>query len=331
MPEFIVFTENFLSSSVWYAVPIVFAATAALISNKAGTLSINIEGSMSVAALAAAMVSHYSGSFMLGLLAALAAGVGMSMLLAFAAQYLKTDGVLSGIALNMLATGLTIYVLYVVLGVKGDSSTAPSTVVPNLHIPYISDIPIIGSIFFSQNALTYIAVAAVVAVSVLLKRTKLGMHIKAAGYNPAVARSVGIRVGRIRTYSLIMCGVFAGLGGAVLSQAYLSYFSAGMVSGRGFIGIAAEAMGGGMPYFTLLFAFLFGMVDYFSVAAQSMLNLPYELLNTLPYVMTILALVAYALIKKYKKPKLYKSGRPKARNKTEKPLQAVDKDGNKNF
>jgi simple sugar transport system permease protein len=96
-------------------------------------------------------------------------------------------------------------------------------------------------------------------------------------------------------YSLIICGVFAGLGGAFLSMVYLSYFSAGMVAGRGFIGIAAEAMGAGAPILTMLFAVLFGAFDYFSVGAQSVLKVPYELLNTLPYLMTVAALIIYSI------------------------------------
>jgi ABC-type uncharacterized transport system permease subunit len=100
-----------------------------------------------------------------------------------------------------------------------------------------------------------------------------------------------------------LAGLFAGFGGCYLSMANLSFFSAGMVSGRGFIGIAAEAMGGGNPFLSLLFAYLFGAVDYFSVGAQTVLNIPYQLLNTLPYVMTIIALGIYAAIEKARNKK----------------------------
>ena len=99
---------------------------------------------------------------------------------------------------------------------------------------------------------------------------------------------------RTRAIALMLCGMMSGLGGAYLSMASLGYFSAGMVSGRGFIGIAAEAMGAGMPIRTTLFALLFGAVDYFAVGGQTVLSFPYELLNTLPYLMTLLALTLYA-------------------------------------
>lgn len=294
-----IFSENFLASSIMFALPILFASFAALISNKAGMLNINIEGSMSVSALVGALVSHYSANWFIGLLCAVAAGVVMSLVMVTASLRLKTDATLVGIALNTLATGLCVFILYSTLGVKGDSSMAPSAMIPSIQIPLLHRIPFVGRVIFSQNLLFYIAIVAFVALHLLLNKTRLGLRIKSVGYNEATARSVGINVNQTKTVALVLCGVFAGLGGAYLSMAYLSYFSAGMVAGRGFIGLAAEAMGGGVPGFTMLFAFLFGAVDYFAVGAQAVLGIPYELLNTLPYLMTVVALVVYsALIKK---------------------------------
>lgn len=293
-----IFSENFLTSSISYALPIIFAAFAALISNKANIVSINIEGSMSVAALSGALVSYYTQSWAIGLLAAIAAGVGMSLLLALSAIKLKTDTFLSGIALNTFASGLCVLVLYLVLGVKGDSSMTPSVLIPQVKIPLLSEIPVIGPSLFAQNLLFYVAVISLFALVFLLYRTRLGTKIRATGYKPEATASVGIKTGRVQTVSLVFCGVFCGLGGAYLSMANLGYFSAGMVSGRGFIGIAAEAMGAGKPVLTMLFSLLFGAVDYFAVGGQTVMSAPYELLNTLPYIMTLAALLIYSLAKK---------------------------------
>ena len=293
-----IFSENFLTSSISYALPIIFAAFAALISNKANIVSINIEGSMSVAALSGALVSYYTQSWAIGLLAAIAAGVGMSLLLALSAIKLKTDTFLSGIALNTFASGLCVLVLYLVLGVKGDSSMTPSVLIPQVKIPLLSEIPVIGPSLFAQNLLLYVAVISLFALLFLLYRTRLGTKIRATGYNPEATASVGIKTGRVQTVSLVFCGIFCGLGGAYLSMANLGYFSAGMVSGRGFIGIAAEAMGAGKPVLTMLFSLLFGAVDYFAVGGQTVMSAPYELLNTLPYIMTLAALLIYSLAKK---------------------------------
>ena len=293
-----IFSENFLNSSISYALPIIFAAFAALISNKANIVSINIEGSMSVSALCGALASYYTHSWLIGLLAAIAAGIGMSQLLALSAIRLKTDSFLSGIALNTFASGLCVLVLYLVLGVKGDSSMAPSVLIPQIRIPLLSQIPVIGPALFAQNLLFYVAIISLFALLFLLYRTRLGTKIRATGYNPEATASVGIKTGRVQTISLVFCGIFCGLGGAYLSMANLGYFSAGMVSGRGFIGIAAEAMGAGKPVLTMLFSLLFGAVDYFAVGGQTVISAPYELLNTLPYIMTLAALLIYSVTNK---------------------------------
>ena len=293
-----IFSENFLNSSISYALPIIFAAFAALISNKANIVSINIEGSMSVSTLCGALASYYTHSWLIGLLAAIAAGIGMSQLLALSAIRLKTDSFLSGIALNTFASGLCVLVLYLVLGVKGDSSMAPSVLIPQIRIPLLSQIPVIGPALFAQNLLFYVAIISLFALLFLLYRTRLGTKIRATGYNPEATASVGIKTGRVQAISLVFCGIFCGLGGAYLSMANLGYFSAGMVSGRGFIGIAAEAMGAGKPVLTMLFSLLFGAVDYFAVGGQTVISAPYELLNTLPYIMTLAALLIYSVTNK---------------------------------
>jgi len=297
MIEF-VFSESFLTSSISYALPIIFAAFAALISNKANIISINIEGSMSVAALSGALASFYTQSWLVGLLAAVLAGVGMSLLLALAAIKLKTNTFLSGIALNTFASGMCVLVLFLALGVKGDSSMAPSVLIPQIKIPLLAAIPVIGPTLFSQNLLFYVAIFGLVFLLFLLKRTRLGTMIRATGYNAEATASVGIRTDRVQVLALVFCGIFCGLGGAYLSMANLGYFSANMVSGRGFIGIAAEAMGIGKPMLTLLFSWLFGAVDYFAVGGQTVISAPYELLNTLPYIMTLAALLIYSATKK---------------------------------
>ena len=289
-----IFSESFLVNVIAYAIPIIFASYASLISNKAGISAINIEGAMSVAAVTGALVSHFANSWAIGLVCAMTSGILMMMLLALSALKLKADSFLSGIALNTFATGACLLIVKGVLEGRTDSSTAPSVLVPNVSMPVLSDIPVIGKAIFSQNLLFFIMLAVLALLIVLLNCTRLGVQIKTAGYHPEAGESVGVSVKRTRVIALIICGAMAGLGGAYLSMANLGYFSAGMVSGRGFIGIAAEAMGAGIPVKTTLFALLFGAVDYFAVGGQTVLSFPYELLNTLPYLMTLLALTVYA-------------------------------------
>lgn len=289
-------SETFLAGIISYAIPIIFAAYASLVSNKAGIAAINIEGAMSVSAMTGALVSYYTGSWLIGLVSAMAAGVLMMCILAFAALKLNVDSFLGGIALNTFANGVCLLVVKGLLDGRTDTSTAPSTVIPAVNIPLLRDIPVVGKAVFGQNLLFYILIIVLVLIIVLLKYTTLGVRIKIAGYNPEASRSVGISVKKTRTVALILCGALAGMGGAYLSMANLGYFSYGMVSGRGFIGIAAESMGLSMPGKTTLFAFLFGAVDYFAVGAQTVITFPYELLNIMPYLMTLIALVIYAVI-----------------------------------
>lgn len=297
----LIFSEEFIFTAIQLTIPILFAAMAALISNKAGISNINIEGSMSVSALIGALVSFYSQSFMLGMLAGIATGVLMGMILAFCAHILKTDSVLSGVTLNIFATGFVVFLMYAVLGTKGDTTSAPSVQIPYLYIPWLSDIPYLG-LLFSQNILFYIAVAVVVLVSIMLKKTKMGLRLKSVGFNPVASDSVGISVARTQLVALILAGVCAGLGGVFLSMAYLDTFNSGMVAGRGFIGLAAEAMGAGQPLMTVLFAFIFGIVTAFSTFAPIEFGIPYELVNALPYLITIIALIIIGVKNKVKDP-----------------------------
>lgn len=296
-----VFSETFLVNVIGYAIPIIFAAYASLVSNKAGISAINIEGAMSVAAVTGALTSYFTGSWVIGLGCAMVAGVLVMLLLALAALKLGADNFLSGIALNTMATGACLLIVKGVLNGRTDTSTAPSTLVPNIEFPLLKDIPYVGKALFGQNLLFYIMLVALAALMILLKYTRLGVQLRTAGYHPEAGESVGISTKRSRLIALMICGIMAGLGGAYHSMANLGYYSAGMVSGRGFIGIAAEAMGAGAPVRTTLFALLFGAVDYFAVGGQTVLSLPYELLNTLPYLMTLLALTIYAAMHHKKK------------------------------
>jgi simple sugar transport system permease protein len=221
----------------------------------------------------------------------------MGLVLAFCAHRLKTDPVLAGVALNIFASGFVVFLLYAILGTKGDTTGAPSTMIPYVKIPYLKDVPYLG-VLFEQNLLFYIALLAIFSLAFLINRTRLGLRIKAVGHNPEAAKSVGISVPGIQTVALIFAGALSGLGGVFLSMSYLSTFNSGMVAGRGFIGLAAEAMGAGNPFLTLLFSYIFGIVSAFALSAQIALDIPYELLNTLPYLMTVLALVFYSLRKK---------------------------------
>jgi len=293
-------SAEFYAMILQLATPLVFAALAALVSNKAGVLNIGIEGSMVSAALAAAIFSTMTGSAFLGVIAGVLAGILMGLFFALCAVRFRTHHILVGIATNILASGLAIFIVYSITGNKSDY---PGIAMTPWSIPLLQDIPFIGEIFFHEiNPLVYLSIVSILAVHWLFKRTILGLRIIAVGKNEIASSSVGIHPNRIKTIALLIAGGLAGLGGAYLSLGYMSNFNTGMVSGRGFIGIAAEAIGAGNPIATALFALLFGAVNAFSLAAQtfSAFAIPYELLNTLPYLTTAIGLVIYSVFRYYK-------------------------------
>ena len=302
----LLFSTDFLFSILRVSTPIVFAALGALVSERAGIVNIGLEGIMLTSALGGVLGSAFLGSAAAGLLAGILAGVLFASILGWFTLKLKTQVILGGIALNLFASGGTIFVLYLVTGDKGTSASLASRVIPDLTIPLLADIPILGEILSGHNALTYLCALSVLGTWYMMKHTRLGAWIRAVGENHHAAESVGIHVERIRFIALLLSGVFASLGGIFLSMGYVSWFSRNMSAGRGWIALAAEAMGGGSVVRTTLTAMLFGMTDAFSNTLQT-INIPSELVRTIPYLGTLIALIIYAVRKSSKTKRTIRS------------------------
>ncbi len=302
MNEFLslIFTPEFGYSVIRVTTPILFAALGAVIANTAGIANIALEGLMLIAALVGVIVSTLTGSAWAGLGAAVLAGAIFAGVLAFFTLYYKTNVILGGIALNLFASGGTVFFLYLFAHDKGTSASMASKVLPQIQIPVIKEIPVLGQILSGHNILTYVAMIAVVVIYVMFKRTAFGYRLRAVGENPNAADSVGINVMRTKAIALILSGALAGFGGAFMSMGYVSWFARDMVAGRGWIAIAAEAMGKSSTIGTSLTSLLFGMTDAATNTLRP-LGIPAELLGTLPYVATLLGLVAYALTDHKKK------------------------------
>jgi simple sugar transport system permease protein len=168
---------------------------------------------------------------------------------------------------------------------------------PFIEIPIIKDIPVLGPILSGQNLLTYVAFISTGLVSVFLYRTRLGVHIRAVGESTDAARSVGINVTSMRYLALLLSGFFAALGGIHLSMGYVKFFQRDMTAGRGFIALAAVYLGAKHPFGTLLAALLFGAADALSIQLGN-LRVPSQLVQMIPYVVTVASLIIYALVRK---------------------------------
>ena len=283
----------FLAAVLRVTTPILFAALGALISDRAGVINIGIEGIMLAGAFAGVVGSAETGSAWLGLACAILAGCALGAALSFAVHTLKADLVLSGVALNLGCASGTVLLLYALTGDKGMSGSLASKVLPTIDLPFLDRVPVLGAAFGHLHVLTWASLLAVPAVSVLLLRTPFGLRLRAVGENPEAAAIAGVRVARVQFAALVLSGALGGVAGAFLSMGYVSWFTGGISAGRGFIAIAAEVMGGGMAAGAFVSALVLGAAEAFATDLQG-IGLPSELMQTVPYVVPVIALVLHA-------------------------------------
>lgn len=296
-------TPEFFYSIIRISAPILFATLAAVVVEKAGFANIGLEGLMMFAALSGSLVSYYAGSWFWGFLAALGTGVIMSLVMGFFAFKLKTDIILVGIAVNMMGSGGTLFLCKVITNLTEGKAMASTTglitrslCIPDITIPLLSQIPFLGRVLSGHNLLTYLAFLFCLLTSLMLYKTPLGLNIRAVGENPDAAASVGVSVMKIRYTAMAFSGLMSGFGGAFMSMAYAQGWSLDMVSGRGFIALAAQAMGGGECLGGMLSALVFGFAQALGIKFSA-IGLDSNLASPIPYAVTILGLVIFALVR----------------------------------
>ncbi len=301
----LIFSSAFVFSVLRLTTPILFATLSSVISERAGIGNITMEGVMLISALTGVIVSTYTQSAGLGLLAAVAVGGLTGQLLSYLIFKLSVNDLLAGIAMNLLGSGGTVFILFALTGVRGISTALSSKVLPNIDIPFIRDIPVLGEVLSGHNVLTYVAFLMAFVVWYLLFKTPLGLRIRAVGETPDAAKSVGINVYKTKSIALVIAGMLSGFGGAYMSMGYVSWFVKNMTAGRGWIGIAAAAMSGQHPIWGTIDAVLFGVVDALANTLQTA-NLPSQLVLMTPYVVTLAAMCLYGFvrIRKIKKNRL---------------------------
>lgn len=287
-------SAEFLYMWIRVATPILLAALGAAVCNKAGVVNLGLEGIMLIAALFGVLGGAMGGNLFWGFLTGVGSALLVSAIFAYFHLILKANATLCGTAINTAATGLTVFVLQLATGEKGNSSSLHSFSFPEVEIPLIKDIPVVGDILSGHNALTYVAVLMVVLVYILLYKTPLGLRMRAVGENPNAASSVGQDVVRVRFIAIIICGVLTGLGGMYLSMGYLDMFVRDMVAGRGFIALAACSMGQSTPVGALISSLVFAFFDGLSNILQ-VLQIPSQFVQMLPYLATIAGLTVFSI------------------------------------
>ena len=297
-----VFSAEFLFSTIRVTTPILLCALGIMVTNKAGIMNIGVDGMMLFAALFGVIGSAFTQSAFVGLLCAVMASVVIGWIFAFFTLRLSSDVLLTGLAINILAQGGTVFILYVICGDKGMSTSLPSLQLPFLDIPLLKDIPFLGQVLSGHNLMIYISFVCVVLVWLLIDKMPLGLRIRSVGANPNAAQSVGINVIRTKFIAITISGVLAGFAGAYLSMGYLPWFTSGMTSGRGFMAIAAQNLGNVTPVGTLIASFIFGTAESLS-NIFIMLSAPDEFVRMVPYATTIIGLIIMAIVRTRKERK----------------------------
>ncbi len=276
-----------LAGALAAATPLIFAGLGELVTERSGVMNLGVEGMMSVGAIAAfAAASHSGHGATLGLPAGALAGMLTALIFAFFTLSLAANQAACGLALTIFGVGLSAfigqhYVSYSLPGLAG------------LNLPLLADIPVLGPILFRQNAVVYLSLLAFAIVAWVLARSKLGLMLKAVGESPESAHAIGYPVLAIRYGAVAFGGAMAGIAGAYLSTVYTPLWVQNMSAGRGWISVALVVFATWKPTRLLLGAYLFGGITILQFHAQGLgIAVPVQVLAALPYVGTVIVLVA---------------------------------------
>jgi len=284
-----------LAATLRLATPIALAALGGVVTERGGVTNIALEACMLVGAFFGIVAADRSHNIWIALTVAILAGVVVALLHAYASITLRSDQIVSGMALNILALGLTTYLDYQLYGTTGTPPDLPG--LPDIELGFLAGVPYVGDAIGGQNSVVWVMLLLVVLLQVFLFRTVAGLRLRAVGEHPRAAETVGIRIRRIRYAAVIASGALAALGGAYLSLGVAHSFTDGMTSGRGFIGLAAMIFGRWTPVGALVASLIFGYGNALSTSLQGATigdtRVPVQLLGTLPYILTILAVAGF--------------------------------------
>lgn len=284
------FDAALLDSVVRASVPILLAAIGGLICERAGVFQISLEGTMLVGAFTAVSVSYVSGNAYLGVLGAIAGGMATSSLLAVGHVSRKGDPIVIGIAINLLAVGLTGFLLPQFFDLRGVFRDPAIVGLEKYEIPLLADLPVVGDALFDMTLVGYLAFVLVPVVWIMLFRTAVGLRLRGVGENPAAAHTRGVPVTTYQYTAVATSGLLAGLAGAQLALGNVVQFAENMTAGRGWIAVVAVLLGRAHPFGVLAACLLFGFAEGLGFRLQGN-GFAVQATDALPWVATLLALV----------------------------------------
>ena len=292
-----IFSIALFQNTLRTATPIILAALGCLFTDQVGITNIGVDGLMLVGAFVAVAVSYVMGSWLAGLVAAILAGILLGLFFGLFVIRLKSDEFIIGVALNLFAGALTVFLLRTLFGVKGAFSDPLIVPLPRLDWPFLESIPILGPLLNQNTLLVYVSWLLVIVCWVFLYKTPFGFWMRAAGQHPESLRSAGISPERMKYRASIICGAFSSIAGAHLSLGYLTMFTENMSASRGFIAVACVIFGAANPPKVFLAALLFGFIDGLGLRLQSA-GIPSTLTAMSPYLATVLMLVLLSFRKR---------------------------------
>lgn len=281
-----VFSQDFLASSIRLATPLLVAAMGGIFSERSGVLFLGMEGFMLLGAFFGFLGSYYFGAVQ-GILIAVLFNLFIGMIYSFCTVTLAVNQVVVSVSVNILALGITGALFRMLFGAHTHQLMGARLMA--VEIPILSSIPVIGA-FFRQNPFTYLGYILIPVVYIIFFKTKWGLKIRAVGENPKAAETMGVNPHRIRYISILWASAFAAIGGASQSIGDLGLFIDNMIAGKGFIGFAAVILGRFHPVYTALTVFFFGIVDAFQLNLQALgSTIPYQFPLMMPYLLTLVA------------------------------------------
>lgn len=296
------FTPDLFASAIRMATPLALAAIGGTICERSGVVNIALEGMMLVGAFFGVVVTLATGNVWIGVVAAILAGVLLSLIHAFASVTLRMDQVVSGTALNILALGLTGFLMEVIYGHPGATNSVAHQLAPVFNFPTGGTGALatiwswVDQIVFSYTPIVYVAIFVAIFAQWAMYRTRWGLRLRALGEHPRAADTVGVRVQASRYMAVLISGALGGLAGANLTLEQVGSFSENMTSGRGFIALAANIFGRWTPVGSYLASLLFGFAEAIEIRMQSfssVIQIPVQFFLMLPYVLVVIVLAGF--------------------------------------
>lgn len=288
-----------IHNSIGIMTPFLLAAIGGLFTELTGMLNIALEGLMLIGAFFSVVFASLTGSLILGVLIGICITMFIALIFGVISLYLKANIFISGLATNLLASGLTVVLAFKLYGNKGVILFKNLHKLPVLNIPFLQKIPLFGDLFIGHNVFVYISWILVIVAALVIYKTPFGMRLRGTGYNSEAVNSLGLKPKNYQLAAILISGFTCGIAGAVLTL-NLGAFVPNITSGRGWIALVAIYLGNKTPLGIVIASFVFGFAESFSNYAQGAINVPADFILAIPYIVTVIAMIGYSIWKYYK-------------------------------